>query len=546
MAWSADSSQADWASPLGAELQALRPDVVVVVFRPSRVREANLVGSAVRHQRRDCRVLAAVRRGSDWSAQDFSSGVFDAWSFPAARAVQKCVQDLLKTPRSAPDSVNSAPSTRGTEDAEPQLQFLDLRGHMPSTIRLSGQAVRAMWARRLNSLPDNHPYALYVHIPFCPHVCDYCQCSTRMLTSQRQLDEYLDWLDGEIEHFSPVFRRGLVSHSYVGGGTPNTLDLRQLERLLGRLQTAFRFREDARRTFEFLPSALREGQLEMVRQFGHNRLSCGVQTFNERTLLSAKRKPISLPDVGRIIERAYSLGYDEFNIDLIWGLQGETDQTFRENLSSVLRLSPTSVTVHQLVPTGALRRSMAPAELIAMDRAFRELEGRFQPILDVEAPDYVWVTRPYCAVIVKRSFLASPAFSLWYYSDCERIHLDMLGLGRGAASRIMGRCTSQCDASALRYDPDASDYACHVFEPSADAALDALTDLVADGVHDTDTLVARYGQKWVPAVTAALDEIKRAGVVRSKGTRWEYPSGQRVFVDDLRPLLRLAGWFVGD
>src|SRR5437879_1967174 len=112
-------------------------------------------------------------------------------------------------------------------------------------------------------------------------------------------------------------------------------------------------------------------------------------------------------------------------------------------------------------------------------------------------PHLEWVLRPNCWVVVDRRFRQGSKFSYWYFSDNERLHIDMLSVGRFAHSNILGQVFYENLSSAERYDPDEASYAAFLKTPVIDAALDAITDLVGDRSCDLVPIGARYGRHSV-------------------------------------------------
>ena len=339
-------------------------------------------------------------------------------------------------------------------------------------------------------------------------------------------------------YLAPAVRSGLATFQYIGGGTPNILDDRQLERLLGALNEQLRFAPDARRTFEFLPSALRPGQLERVRRFGYNRLSCGIQSQAPKTLLRVMRSPERLDDVGAILEEAFTLGFDEVNLDLVWGLPNEPHEVFVAGLLRTLALGPTTVTIHKLIPLK--NRPHTPEEELEHDRAFLALRQVLQPVLQDAGLDFTLVHRINSLVVVRTAFLKSGAFSLSYYSDNERIHLDMVGLGRFASSRMMGECSYDCAAGGTVFDPDEARYEVFPMVPGTDAALDLITDLMADGHADLQALEARYGSAHLRTLIPELERLDAAGTLAFDGTSVRYRPADHVFASPLASLLEVT------
>ena len=421
-----------------------------------------------------------------------------------------------------------------------RLRLTSLRGFMPNTERLTGEQVRALWQQRFAEQGPGHRFWLYTHVPFCPQICRFCQCSTSLRKSDAQVARYLEWLEGELDWMAESSRSGAVRFQYVGGGTPNILSEPQLARLLGTLNDHFAFAPDARRTFEFLPSALRPDTLPLVRTFGFNRLSCGVQSWSRETLRAVGRAEGGMDELGRTIADALALGYDEINLDLIHGIGAETTGTFLDGLLRVLALGPTTVTIHHVIPTPTNPVFATVDEELAAHARFERLEELLGAAVAREFPDVEWVLRPNSWILVDRRFRRSDDFSYWYYSDNERIHIDMLSVGRFAHSNVLGRISYENLSQAERYDPAEASYNAFRKTPAIDAALDLITDLVGDRGSDLAPIAARYGADAVDLLRPALAALAGAGVVRERDGRWEPVHTDGVFVDPVWPVLEAA------
>lgn len=432
-------------------------------------------------------------------------------------------------------------STAAAPGAGQRLRLTSLRGFMPNTERLTGAQVRALWQQRFAEQGPGHRFWLYTHVPFCPQICRFCQCSTSLRKSDDQVARYLEWLEGELDWMAEASRTGAVRFQYIGGGTPNILTEAQLTRLLGTLNAHFTFAPDARRTFEFLPSALRPETLPLVRTFGFNRLSCGVQSWSRETLRAVGRDAGGMDELGRTIIGAQALGYDEINLDLIHGIGAETSGVFLEGLLRVLALGPTTVTIHHVIPTPTNPVFASVDEELAAHGRFERLEELLGAAVARAFPDVEWVLRPNSWILVDRRFHQSDDFSLWYFSDNERIHIDMLSVGRFAHSNILGQIGYENLSQAERYDPAEASYNAFRKTPAIDAALDLITDLIGDRGSDLAPIASRYGAAAVEQLRPALAALAAAGVVRERDDgRWEPIASDGVFVDPVWPLLETA------
>lgn len=420
------------------------------------------------------------------------------------------------------------------------VRLTAMRGFMPDTESLTGEEVRALWAERFREKGPGHAFWLYTHIPFCPQICTFCQCSTSLRKSDRQVEQYLQWLEGEIDFLAETARDGIVKFQYIGGGTPNLLSEPQLERLLGTLNRAFTFDPASRRTFEFLPSGLRPETLPLVRAYGFNRLSCGVQSWSSETLKAVNRSQAGLDEIGRTIAGAYDLGFDEVNLDLIHGIGQESGDDFLEGLLQVLARRPTTVTIHHVIPTATNPVFASVEEELAAHAVFEGLEQRLGAAVARRFPDVQWVLRPNSWILVDRGFRRSDSFSPWYYSDNERIHIDMLSFGRFAHSNVLGQALYENLSHAERYDPREASYRTFRKAPVVDAALDLITDLVGDRRSDLAPIRARHGAEAFRPLEAALEKLREEGAVAERDGVWEAVATDGVFIDPVWPILETA------
>jgi len=421
-----------------------------------------------------------------------------------------------------------------------QTRLTALRGFTPDTVQLSGAEVRELWQALFHERGPGHRFWLYTHVPFCPQICTFCQCSTSLRKSDRQVATYLDWLDGEIDYLADTAAGAEVAYQYIGGGTPNLLTEPQLDRLLGTLERRFRFAPGARRTFEFLPSSLRPETLPLVRAHGFNRLSCGVQSWNSDTLRAVNRSRVGLDDFGATVRAAFDLGFDEINLDLIHGIGAEERERFLDSLLHVLEWQPTTVTIHHVIPTATNPVFASVAEELAAHAVFEQLRETIGTAVAKRFPHVEWVLRPNSWILVDRRFHQGGDFSLWYYSDNERIHIDMLSFGRFAHSNILGRVLYENLSRAERYDPAEASYRAFRKTPAIDAALDLITDLVGDKRSELAPIAARYGTEGLAPLEPVLEQLAREGRVARAGSGWAAVDSDGVFIDPFAPLLDAA------
>jgi putative oxygen-independent coproporphyrinogen III oxidase len=176
----------------------------------------------------------------------------------------------------------------------------------------------------------------YIHIPFCEHICHYCDFNKVFLQGQ-PVDQYLNMMKKEMQLALKMYPQDELKTIFVGGGTPTSLNEKQLEFLCASIKEALPFGETSEFTFEANPGDLSEEKLQILYDAGVNRLSFGVQSFNDELLKKIGRTHRAA-DVYETIEKAQKVGFTNISIDLIYGLPGQTMPDFVETLEKALDL----------------------------------------------------------------------------------------------------------------------------------------------------------------------------------------------------------------
>lgn len=190
------------------------------------------------------------------------------------------------------------------------------------------------------------PLSLYVHVPFCWSMCSYCGCNVIVTRNPQRADAYLDLLEIEIDRVAAhLGDRRRVAQLHLGGGTPTFLDCDQLERLFGMLGRHFTLLEDAEATVEINPAVTTREQIETLRALGINRLSFGVQDFDDRVQESIGRVQ-TFEETRAMLDLARGLGFDSVNFDLIYGLPHQTPRSWARTLDRVIELAPDRLAVY--------------------------------------------------------------------------------------------------------------------------------------------------------------------------------------------------------
>jgi oxygen-independent coproporphyrinogen-3 oxidase len=187
------------------------------------------------------------------------------------------------------------------------------------------------------------PRAAYIHIPFCAHKCGYCDFAS-VAGQDDEIDRFLSALDREMA--SQLTPGTAVETIFVGGGTPTYVSAEQLDRYLDRLNHWFQVSPDVEFTVESNPNTLTAEKVAILADHGVNRVSLGAQSFRPHLLMQLERNhdPAS---VGRAIDLLRQR-FDNISIDLIFGIPGQTQKEWEEDLDTALTLEPNHISAYGL------------------------------------------------------------------------------------------------------------------------------------------------------------------------------------------------------
>lgn len=197
---------------------------------------------------------------------------------------------------------------------------------------------------------------LYIHIPFCLSKCSYCHFASGVFPGSL-IKPYFGALRREMEALPGLLQGSngmgsgtadwVIDTVFVGGGTPSLVDGQEIGQTLERVRSALPFAPVPEITLEVNPGTVTDDKLDCYRQAGVNRISLGVQTFQDHLLKKVGRSH-SVADSISTVELCRRKGIDNLNVDLIAGLPGQTEDDWRENLGRVAALSPDHLSLYLL------------------------------------------------------------------------------------------------------------------------------------------------------------------------------------------------------
>lgn len=205
-------------------------------------------------------------------------------------------------------------------------------------------------------MPD---LSLYYHLPFCDTLCYFCGCNMIVTRNRDRVAKYIDYLKKEIDlvrtYISPERK---VAQLHWGGGTPTHLNPQEISDLVSYIKTSFNFRDDSENGCEIDPRELTRDHLVALRDGGFNRISMGVQDFNEKVQKAVNR--IQPEDMTRqVVDWVRELKFESINLDLIYGLPFQTAETFEHSVDAIIDLSPDRIAVFNYAHVPWMKKHMS-------------------------------------------------------------------------------------------------------------------------------------------------------------------------------------------
>ena len=191
------------------------------------------------------------------------------------------------------------------------------------------------------------PLGLYVHFPFCPHLCNYCDYF-KVLHSSELEEKFFAALEVETKLVAKELSGDVrIDTLFIGGGTPSMANLKLLGEWLEVARSSFDFAEKIEFSFECNIDSVDVEKLSLLKELGVTRPCLGMQSFNEK-LLKAITRPHSPRDGHQVVYHCHALGFTSSNIDLLFGIPGQNINLFLEDISQLVEMEPPHISMYQL------------------------------------------------------------------------------------------------------------------------------------------------------------------------------------------------------
>ena len=230
------------------------------------------------------------------------------------------------------------------------------------------------YIQKLESQDSSRPLSLYFHLPFCRNACYFCGCSVVFTSKEDKMIRYMEYLKRELSILTKhldVKREVLQMH--FGGGTPTFFTAPQLKEIIDEIKKIFpNFRSDAEISCEIDPRHINEAQMKVMNEAGFNRVSFGIQDFNEKVQIAVHRvQPYEITKAAMDLARKYKM--HSVNVDLIYGLPYQTLETFKETLRLALTLSPDRFAVFNYAHVPWMKKTMRKIDETTLPRPDEKL-----------------------------------------------------------------------------------------------------------------------------------------------------------------------------
>lgn len=269
---------------------------------------------------------------------------------------------------------------------------------------------------------SNNTLSLYIHIPYCIHKCPYCDFNSHNITTDFDEDRYLAALLRDFTNDLRFVQNTIIDTIFIGGGTPNTISPTGIKYLLSSLKKITPISATAEISMEFNPGAKEANLLKDYKEAGINRLSIGVQSFNDAKLTTLERIHTAQQAINTIATAQQY--FTNINIDLMFALPQQTLQEALDDLKQAVSYAPNHISWYQLTIEPNTRFYKAPPKNLPDDDAMYDIYQAGRKFLQEHG--YVQYE---VSAYSKEKKQCKHNLNYWHYGD-------YLGIGAGAHGKV--------------------------------------------------------------------------------------------------------------
>lgn len=306
----------------------------------------------------------------------------------------------------------------------------------------------------LKAQTQHLPLSLYIHIPFCASICYYCACNKVITKDRSKAVTYLDYLKREIALQSKLFD-GMkkVEQLHFGGGSPTYIDDAQMSDLLANLREHFEFAPDeiGEYSIEVDPRTVSPERIAVLRQQGFNRLSLGIQDFNDVVQKAVNRiQPEA--DTLAVMKAARDVGFRSISVDLIYGLPKQTIASMTQTLDQIIGADPDRIAIYNYAHMPHLFKPQRRINVDELPDPEAKLQMLFLCIQKLTNAGYVYIGMDHFAKPSDDLCLAQQEGRLQrnFQGYSTHAQTEMLSCGVSAISAV-GACYTQNEKTLDAY-----------------------------------------------------------------------------------------------
>lgn len=376
----------------------------------------------------------------------------------------------------------------------------------------------AAWTNeQCKTAPETRPLSLYFHIPFCDTVCYYCGCSKVVTKNRDKAAPYLSRLYREIEMQSQLFDNNrMVDQLHWGGGTPTFISHQEMTELMRVTRENFQLHEDdsGEYSIEIDPREVENATIALLRQLGFNRMSLGVQDFDERVQKAVNRIQSEEKTLS-VIHEAKKQGFKSISIDLIYGLPFQSVDSFNTTLEKVIQADPDRLSIFNYAHLPEMFKPQRRINESDLPEPSEKLEILHQTIERLTKAGYVYIGMDHFAKPEDELAIAQRKENLYRnfqgystHADCDLVALGITSIGK------VGHCYSQNVKTLDEYFQKIDNNELPVFrgiEFSGDDILrqNVITQLICHFKLDISKIESQYKINFLDYFKAELDELQQ-------------------------------------
>jgi oxygen-independent coproporphyrinogen-3 oxidase len=245
----------------------------------------------------------------------------------------------------------------------------------PTAIEFSTAFTYENYIKRLENQDKNRPLSLYFHLPFCRSACYFCGCNVVYTSKEDKKVRYIDYLKKELAILSQHLDTSrAVQQIHFGGGTPTFFSAKQLDEIIIEIKKYFKnITNNAEISCEIDPRFINDNQMKTLTSHGFNRISFGVQDFDEKVQTAVHRVQ-TYEENKNAVDLARKYGIESINVDLIYGLPYQTFDTFKRTLELALTLDPDRLAVFNYAHVPWMKKTMRKIDETTLPHPSEKLE----------------------------------------------------------------------------------------------------------------------------------------------------------------------------